>query len=413
MIDQYTSSNGVRIVLERMPSVRSVTIGIWVRTGSRNEGLHNNGISHFLEHMLFKGTKTRSAQDIAEAFDSIGGQINAFTSKEYTCFYAKVLDTHKEYALEILADMFFESTFDEAEMEREKKVVLEEIKMCEDTPDDIVHDLLAEASYGTHPLGFPILGTEEQLQSFYPEQLHQYVKDNYTPDRVVVSVAGNVTSDFIKEVDCYFGGYTANDVKREGLTKPVFLTENLHRTKDTEQAHLCLGYRGYKIGDDHLYPLAIMNNVLGGSMSSRLFQEVREKKGLAYAVFSYHSAFIDDGLLTIYAGTGKSQLSQLEEVIDTTLQDLIANGLTDKELRNSKEQLKGNLMLGLESTNSRMSRNGRNELLLKKHRSLDDMLQEIDGISNEEIHRVIQDTLMQKPSQALVAPKLESASFVQ
>ncbi|GGP12460.1 M16 family metallopeptidase [Oceanobacillus neutriphilus] len=404
MIEKYTSSNGVRIVLESMPAVRSVTIGIWVKTGSRNETIDNNGISHFLEHMFFKGTKTRSAQDIAEAFDSIGGQINAFTSKEYTCFYAKVLDTHKEFALEVLADMFFESTFDEEEMEREKKVVYEEIKMCEDTPDDIVHDLLAEAAYGKHPLGFPILGTEKQLASFNQKQLQQYIENNYTPDRIVVSVAGNVSSSFIKEIDSYFGSLTRK-AKEEKIIKPVFLEKAIYRSKDTEQAHLCLGYNGYEIGDKHLYPLSIMNNVLGGSMSSRLFQEVREKKGLAYSVFSYHAAFIDDGLLTIYAGTGKEQLEQLEEVIYSTLHHFVEQGLTEKELRNSKEQIKGNLMLGLESTNSRMSRNGRNELLLQKHRSLDDLILEIDGITDQQVTSVIQNVLMQKPSRALVAPE--------
>lgn len=405
MIEKHTSSNGVRIILESMPAVRSVTIGIWVRTGSRNETIKNNGISHFLEHMFFKGTKTRNAQDIAEAFDSIGGQINAFTSKEYTCFYAKVLDTHKEFALEILADMFFESTFDEEEMEREKKVVYEEIKMCEDTPDDIVHDLLAKAAYGEHPLGFPILGTEEQLQSFHQKQLQQYVAENYTPDRIVVSVAGNVTSSFIKDIDSYFGSYTTGKTEEEKLIKPVFLQEDIYRNKDTEQAHLCLGYNGYEVGDKHLYPLSIMNNVLGGSMSSRLFQEVREKKGLAYSVFSYHAAFIDDGMLTIYAGTGKDQLENLEEVIDSTLHHFTEHGLTEKELRNSKEQIKGNLMLGLESTNSRMSRNGRNELLLQKHRSLDELILEIDGITNQQVSNVIQAVLQKNPSRALIAPK--------
>jgi len=404
LVEKYTSSNGVRIVLESMPAVRSVTIGIWVKIGSRNENLHNNGISHFLEHMFFKGTKTRSAQDIAEAFDSIGGQINAFTSKEYTCFYAKVLDTHKEFALEVLADMFFESTFDEDEMEREKKVVYEEIKMCEDTPDDIVHDLLAEAAYGEHPLGYPILGTEKQLASFDQKQLQEYVEANYTPDNVVVSVAGNVPHSFINDIDAYFGSFTRKATK-EPIIKPAFLQEAIYRSKDTEQAHLCLGYNGYEAGDKHLYPLSIMNNVLGGSMSSRLFQEIREKKGLAYSVFSYHAAFIDDGLLTIYAGTGKDQLGQLEEVMDSTLHHFIEHGLTEKELRNSKEQIKGNLMLGLESTNSRMSRNGRNELLLQRHRTLDDLILEIDGITNEQVTDVIKNVFKQKPSRALIAPE--------
>lgn len=406
MIEKHTSKNGLRIVLEKIPSVRSVTIGVWVLTGSRNENEINNGISHFLEHMFFKGTKTRTATDIAEAFDSIGGQVNAFTSKEYTCFYAKVLDTHKEHALEILADMFFNSSFDSDEMEREKKVVYEEIKMYEDTPDDIVHDLLARASYGQHPLGYPILGTEEHLKTFTPDTLREYISSHYTPENVVISVAGNVDVEFISTVESYFGNYGSN-VTRSMINKPIFLSDTIERHKDTEQAHLCVGYNGLPVDSEDVYSLIILNNVLGGSMSSRLFQEVREKRGLAYSVFSYHSSFLDHGLLTIYAGTGKEQLPLLKDTVEQTVEKLMEKGLTDKELRNSKEQLKGSLMLSLESTNSRMSRNGKNELLLKRHRTLDEMIQEIDAVSHESIKQVIELIFGSKaPSTALIAPKM-------
>ncbi len=332
--------------------------------------------------MFFKGTKTRSPQDIAEAFDAIGGQVNAFTSKEYTCFYAKVIDTHKEYAMEILADMFFNSSFDEEEMEREKKVVLEEIKMYEDTPDDIVHDILARAAFGQHPLGYPILGTEKQLESFTPESLKQYINERYTPDNVVISIAGNVDDSFIHTAEDYFSRFQEN-TSQEQVMRPGFLGNAIEKAKDTEQAHLCLGYNGLPVDDEHMHSLIIMNNVLGGSMSSRLFQEVREKQGLAYSVFSYHASFLDSGLLTIYAGTGKDQLPQLKDIIHKTIDDLVSDGLTDKELNNSKEQLKGNLMLSLESTSSRMSRNGRNELLLNRHRSMDEMIEEIDAVNHE------------------------------
>ncbi|RYG73833.1 insulinase family protein [Lentibacillus lipolyticus] len=403
MIEKHTSDNGLRIVQEKIPAVRSVTIGIWIRTGSRNETEEINGISHFLEHMFFKGTKTRSPQDIAEAFDSIGGQVNAFTSKEYTCFYAKVIDTHKEYALEILADMFFNSSFDEEEMEREKKVVLEEIKMYEDTPDDIVHDILARAAFGQHPLGYPILGTEKQLQSFTPDSLKQYIHDRYTPDNVVISIAGNVDDSFIYTAEEYFSAFQQKTC-HEQVMRPGFLGNNIEKAKDTEQAHLCLGYNGLPIDDEHMYSLIIMNNVLGGSMSSRLFQEVREKQGLAYAVFSYHSSFLDSGLLTIYAGTGNDQLPQLKDVIHKTVDDLVTGGLTDKELNNSKEQLKGNLMLSLESTSGRMSRNGRNELMLNRHRSMDEMIAEIDAVDHGKIRHVIESIFEQSPSTALIAP---------
>ncbi|WP_373896055.1 M16 family metallopeptidase [Virgibacillus natechei] len=403
MIEKHTSKNGLRIVSENIPAVRSVTIGIWILTGSRNETTLNNGISHFLEHMFFKGTNTRSPQDIAEAFDSIGGLVNAFTSKEYTCLFAKVLDTHKEYALEILADMFFYSSFDEAEMEREKKVIYEEIKMYEDTPDDIVHDLLAQASYGEHSLGYPILGTEEHLKGFNTDTLRDYMKEQYIPENVVISVAGNTDDSFIRKVEDYFGSYSAEH-EPSNIIRPTFLANKIERNKDTEQAHLCLGYDGLPVGDENTYSLVIMNNVLGGSMSSRLFQEVREKQGLAYSVFSYHSSFLDNGLLTIYAGTGKDQLPLLRETIDETVETLINNGLSDKELTNSKEQLKGNLMLSLESTNSRMSRNGRNEMLLQRHRTLDDMISEIDAVNHDSIQKVIEKLFNQPSSQAIIAP---------
>jgi len=405
VVEKQTSKNGVRVVLENIPSVRSVTIGIWVLTGSRNEDEHNNGISHFIEHMFFKGTKNRSAQEIAEAFDAIGGQINAFTSKEYTCFYAKVLDTHKETALEILADMFFNSSFDEEEMEREKKVVIEEIKMYEDTPDDIVHDLLARASFGSHPLGYPILGTEENLNRFTQNELKTYISERYTPENIVISVAGNVDSVFIDRIDSYFGTYQTN-TSQTNMTNPVFLSDTIERNKDIEQAHLCLGFDGLQVDDQNIYSLLVMNNVLGGSMSSRLFQEVREKQGLAYSVFSYHSSFLDNGLLTIYAGTGKEQLPVLKETINKTIDSLIKDGLTDKELVNSKEQLKGNLMLSLEGTSSRMSRNGRNELLLKRHRSLDEMVQEIDAVDHASIKKVIDLLFKESPSAAVIAPEV-------
>src|SRR5690625_1073068 len=404
MINKHTSNNGLRIVLEQVPSVRSVTIGIWILAGSRNEAPHTNGISHFIEHMFFKGTKTRSAKEIAETFDAIGGQVNAFTAKEYTCFYARVLDTHKEYAVEILADMFFNSVFDEEEMFREKNVVIEEIKMYEDTPDDIVHDLLAEATYGEHPLGYPILGTEQHLHGFTKETIQNYMEEHYIPDNIVISVAGNVDKTFITVVEKLFSHLKTN-AKRIKVDEPTFLANEMTRNKDTEQAHLCLGYNGLALGDKDTYELVIVNNVLGGSMSSRLFQEIREKRGLAYSVYSYHTSFLDNGLLTIYAGTAKDQLTLLQESMMETIEQFIKDGITDQELKNSKEQLKGNLVLGLESTNSRMSRNARNELLLNRHRTLDEIIREIDQVSQRSIQEMIYSVFKQSPSLALISPK--------
>ncbi|TAI30318.1 insulinase family protein [Bacillus velezensis] len=403
MIKRYTCQNGVRVVLENNPTVRSVAIGVWIGTGSRHETPVTNGISHFLEHMFFKGTNTRSAREIAESFDRIGGQVNAFTSKEYTCYYAKVLDEHANYALDVLADMFFHSAFDEDELKKEKNVVYEEIKMYEDAPDDIVHDLLSKATYGNHSLGYPILGTEETLSSFNGDSLRQHMDDFYTPDRVVISVAGNVTEQFIKDVEKWFGTYEAKG-KASGISEPEFHYEKLTRKKDTEQAHLCLGFKGLKVGDPDIYDLIVLNNVLGGSMSSRLFQDVREDKGLAYSVYSYHSSYEDSGMLTVYGGTGANQLGLLSETIQETLSVLKRDGITPKELENSKEQMKGSLMLSLESTNSKMSRNGKNELLLGKHKTMDEIITELNAVSLESVNGLSRRLFTDDYALSLISP---------
>ncbi len=403
MIQKFETPDGLRIILEKIPTVRSVSIGIWVGTGSRFEEKEVNGVSHFLEHMFFKGTKTRSAQEIAEAFDGIGGQVNAFTSKEYTCYYAKVLDDHANIALDVLSDMFFHSKFEERELEKEKNVVLEEIKMYEDAPDDIVHDLLAQASYGSHSLAYPILGTQATLKSFSESTLRAYMDDQYTAENVVISIAGNVDESFIEKVNSIFSGVKKSGKERQYIT-PTFLPEKKVRKKDTEQAHLCLGFNGLEIGHEDIYSLVLLNNILGGSMSSRLFQEVREKKGLAYSVFSYHSSYHDNGMLTVYSGTAPNQMDELYETIMETLTNIKEKGITENELNKGKEQLKGNLMLSLESTNSRMSRNGKNELLLKRHRSLDEIIDEINLVSVDSTNKLSSKLFGEPYSLALISP---------
>ncbi|RSL33213.1 insulinase family protein [Salibacterium salarium] len=386
MIETRTLNNGLRIVTEDISTVRSMTIGIWIGTGSRYESAEENGISHFLEHMFFKGTKTRTASEIAESFDKIGGHVNAFTSKEYTCFYAKVLDQHAKKALSILADMLFHSEFDEEELEKERQVIIEEIKMVDDTPDDIIHDYLDEASFGNHPLGRPILGTEDTIQKFNRTSLIEHMERFYTPDNIVVSLAGNQTEEVMEHVESLFGELSSRQTDFL-IQPPSFLTEKTVQQKETEQAHLCLGFPGIPMDHEDIYALTLLNNALGGSMSSRLFQNIREEKGLAYSVFSYHASFLDSGLLTVYAGSGLEQLDEMFEATMKTIQDVKANGLTVKELENGKEQLKGNIMLGLESTSSRMSRNGKNELVLGHHRPLDEVLQRIEAVSLEDIKR--------------------------
>lgn len=403
LIKKHISSNGLRIVFEPNHTVRSVTIGIWIGTGSRFETKEQNGISHFLEHMFFKGTGTRSAKDIAEAFDSIGGQVNAFTSKEYTCYYAKVLDQHAHHAVDVLADMYFNSSFDETELEKEKGVVLEEIRMYEDTPDDIVHDLLSKASFREHSLGFPILGTEETLAGFSSQSLLDYMDDFYRGDNVVISICGNVDETYIAYVENVFSQLKKGK-KKSTIIKPQFYTDQIVRKKEIEQAHICLGFEGLQVANEHIYPLILLNNTLGGSMSSRLFQEVREKRGIAYSVFSYHSAYQDTGMVTIYAGTAEKYLDDLYQIILNTVQDLQETGLTEAELHNGKEQIKGSLMLGLESTNSRMSRNGKNELLLRRHKSLDEIIEEIDRVTLKDVKKTGEQIFTKDFALTLISP---------
>ncbi|MDQ0337312.1 putative Zn-dependent peptidase [Caldalkalibacillus uzonensis] len=404
MIQTHRFASGLRLVMEKIPSVRSVSIGIWIGAGSKHETPENNGISHFIEHMLFKGTTTRTARDIAEAFDSIGGHLNAFTSKEYTCYYAKVLDQHVEYAFNVLSDMFFNATLSEEELEKEKNVVLEELHMYEDTPDDVVHDLIAEATYKDHALGYNILGREEVLQQLTPAHLRQYMDQYYTPENTVVAVAGNIDeAQLINLAQNYFDRFT-NHHKPKGQSQPFFTSEHLLKVKETEQAHLCIGLPGLPFGDSKQYALILLNNILGGSMSSRLFQQIREEQGLAYSVFSYHSCFQETGSLHIYAGTSPQQIEKVYELCTSILHDLARDGITEKELRNGKEQLKGHLMLSLESTNARMSRIARNELLLNRHLTLDQIVAGIDAITLDDVHELAARLFRQKHSFALVSP---------
>lgn len=403
MIEKHVLDNGVRVIIEKIPTVRSVALGIWIGTGSKYETPENNGISHFIEHMFFKGTTKRTAKEIAEAFDQIGGHVNAFTSKEYTCYYARVLDEHAPLALDILADMYFNSLFDVAELNKEKKVVIEEIKMYNDTPDDLVHDLVAQASFQNHSLGYSILGMEEVLYNLTRSDILQYVEDRYTPENTVITIAGNIDDRILSHIAMLFSSFSRK-LSRIEIPEPDFTPGVIIKAKETEQAHLCLSMKGYPVGDNRMYSLILMNNILGGSMSSRLFQEIREERGLSYSIFSYHTAFEETGMFTIYAGTTPEQLEETFHVICDTLKNMKANGISQDELKKGKEQLKGSLMLSLESTNSRMSRLGKNELLLKRHLSLDEIIEKVEAISIESVQDVAADVLSRPMSIALVSP---------
>lgn len=412
MVEKFQLENGVRIVLEHIPSVRSVAFGVWVGTGSRYEQSNINGISHFIEHMLFKGTTNRTAREIAETFDRIGGQVNAFTSKEYTCYYAKVLDTHIDVAIDVLADMYFNSTFDPVEIEKEKKVVIEEIGMYEDAADDLVHDLIISSAYGNHPLGQSIIGTESVLNQLQRDHLLRYIDESYTPEKTVISIAGNIDRTIVDKISAKFSNYKRNSTVSE-LKTPLYVGDsNIRTKKELEQSHLCIAMPGYPLGHPNIYSLIVLNNILGGTMSSRLFQEIREERGLAYSVFSYHSAFKDSGVTVVYAATGTDQLDQVIDQIGHIVRNLLKNGITETELNNCKEQLKGNLMLSLESTNSRMSRLGKNELMLGRHLSLDEIIRLIDSVSLDSVHRVSEEILHKYIGTALVSP-LESMPKIQ
>ncbi|MEG0448235.1 MAG: pitrilysin family protein [Lysinibacillus sp.] len=407
MVLVHTCQNGVRIVSEQIDHVRSVTLGIFVDAGSRYELPEENGITHFIEHMLFKGTATRSARQIAEEFDRIGGELNAFTSKENTCYYAKVLDHHGDLAIRILADMFFHSTFAKEELEKERQVVLEEILMSEDAPDDDVHEKLWEVMYPKDALGRPILGTAETLKTFTVDTIRTYMAKHYGPKSVVISVAGNISAELLATIESLFGQYEASPLAVEPvLTKPAFSAGEIVKLRDTEQAHLAISYPAIGVKDPDMYSFIALNNIVGGNMSSRLFQEVREERGLAYSIFSYQSCYADVGAFTIYGSTSRQQLPQLQHTIDATLLDIVAGGVTEEELNNAKEQLKGSFVLGLEGTGSRMNRNGSNELVHRKHRSVDEILDAIDAISMESIDRLIAKILKAEPAISIIGPKL-------
>jgi predicted Zn-dependent peptidase len=391
---KYQLQNGLRIVLEKIPTCRSVSFGIWVKTGSRNESEENNGISHLIEHMLFKGTDKYTAKEIAECFDGIGGNVNAFTSKEYTCYYAKVLDQHLPIAVDVLADMFFHSKFDSDELSKEKNVILEEISMYEDTPDDLVHDLISRAAYGDHPLAYSILGTENNLSRMQPEHLREYMDGHYFIENTVISLAGNIDDNVSELIEKYFGRFSTHG-RHTSPTAPEFTANSIFHKKKTEQNHICISLPGCSLKDPRMYSMILLNNALGGGMSSRLFQEIREKRGLAYSVYSYHAAHMDSGLFTIYTGTAPKQTEEVLKVTMQELSDVIQNGLTEAELTKGKEQLKGSLILSLESTSSRMNRLGKNELMLGYHYSLDEIIEKIEAVNMQDVRQLTQDLFSQ------------------
>lgn len=387
MINKYVCSNGVRIVHERMPHMRSVALGIWVDAGSGDELDGEAGIAHFIEHMLFKGTNDRTARMIAEEFDRLGGDLNAFTSKELTCFYTTVLNEHAEKALTIMEDMIFHSKFDEEEMEKEKSVVLEEIATVEDTPDDDVHEQLWATMYPEDPVGKSILGNAHTISSFTKQSIQHFMDRLYRPERMVISVAGNYDDNLIRLIEDLFGAFISmTEQTKKPLPKiPTFHPNVSKKIKDIEQAHLCLGFSGLNASDKRMYDLVILDSIIGGAMSSRLFQEVREERGLAYSIYSYYTSYKDTGAFIIYGGTAPEKTIELNETIQMVIHSLGKNGVSEREIENVKEQVKGGFLLGLESTESRMYRNGNNEILFKQHKTPDEVVAKINAVERTNV----------------------------
>jgi len=385
--------NGIRVVTERMDHVRSVAVGVWVETGSRHEAENRCGMSHLIEHLVFKGTATRSAEQIARTMDSVGGQMDAFTTKEHTCFYVQVLDQHLPLAVDLLADILLNPLFNADELEREKSVVLQEIKMVEDTPDDVIHDLFAGQIWEGHPLGRPILGSREAVTSYDRQTALSHFTEEYVPPRILISVAGNATHDHVINLfSTGFQGFERGATTRTAtppITRPGVNIVN----KTLEQVHLIMGFPGLRHSAPERYALFLLNDVIGGSMSSRLFQEVREREGLVYAIHSGVQAYVDTGTLYVYAATDAQNFSKVLKSTLKVIRELKKTGVTDEELRRAKDHLKGSLMLSLESTSSRMNRLAKHEMHHGTFLSMDAMLAAIDGVRHEEVQTLVTELL--------------------
>ncbi|MFD5034728.1 M16 family metallopeptidase [Streptomyces sp. NPDC058220] len=411
-VRRTTLPGGLRVVTETLPSVRSATFGIWVQVGSRDETPALNGATHYLEHLLFKGTHKRSALDISSAIDAVGGEMNAFTAKEYTCYYARVLDTDLPLAIDVVCDMLTGSLIEAADVDAERGVVLEEIAMTEDDPGDCVHDLFAQTMLGDSPLGRPVLGTVDTVNALDRDRIARFYKKHYDPTHLVVAAAGNVDhATVVRQVRRAFE--KAGALSRTDAT-PVAPREG-HRSlrtagrvdllnRKTEQAHVVLGMPGLARTDERRWALGVLNTALGGGMSSRLFQEVREKRGLAYSVYSYTSGFADCGLFGVYAGCRPSQVHDVLKICRDELDRAAAEGLTDEEIGRAIGQLSGSTVLGLEDTGALMNRIGKSELCWGTQMSVDEMLGRISAVTPDDVRAVARDVLGQRPSLSVIGP---------
>jgi predicted Zn-dependent peptidase len=395
--------NGICLVSERIPHVRSVAVGVWVDTGSRHEPTSKRGVSHFIEHLVFKGTETRTAEEVAKAVDSVGGQMDAFTTKEHTCFYVTVLDRHLPLAVELLSDILLRPLFAADDIERERSVVLQEFRMVEDTPDDLIHDLFAERVWAGHPLGQPILGDKKIILGLDRDTIFRHFVDEYTPGRITIAAAGRLEHAQLADLfSKYFVDFRRGSADRDGAGPPELTPRIELVDKPLEQIHFVIGGPGLRQDAPERYVLYLLNTIVGGSMSSRLFQEVRERQGLVYSIYSGNAAFRDCGLFYIYAGTEPAHFPKVLRLVVEELRKLKRSGVTADELARAKEHLKGSLMLSLESTSSRMSRLAKQELYFRQYFSLDEILAAVDRVTVDQMQALV-GTLLDRAPLSLVA----------
>ena len=383
MIHKLVLDNGVRVLVEPVGHVKSAAIGLWCKTGSRHERETEAGITHLIEHMLFKGTNSRSAKEIAEAIEGRGGQLNAFTDKEATCYYCRVLADDAENGIDVLTDMMLHSLIDPEELKREEGVVLEEIKRSEDEPGDQVHELHLEYRWGDHPLGRPIIGTPESVAGFERDDIQAYLARRYRAENVLLAVAGNVEPERVRAAAEKALGKIPTGVENSPTTRPAGMAAKNEVGKDVEQVHFCIGTEGCSAYDDELYTMVVLDSALGGSMSSRIFQEIREKRGLAYSVGSYQLSYSAGGAYTVYGGTSPEHWPLVQELVRMEFDKIMASGLDEDELARTKRNISGGLVLGLEGMSGRMMRMSRNELNHGREIPLEETLGKIDAVTND------------------------------
>jgi predicted Zn-dependent peptidase len=411
VIKLYTLSNGIRLVYEKIDTVKTASIGIWVLAGSRYETKKINGISHFIEHILFKGTKNRSSREIVYEIESIGGQINAFTAKEYTCFYVRVLDEFLQKGFDILSDLILNPVIALEEMEKEKTVIIEEINMTKEDPEEILYQSLNDLIWKNQTLSYPIIGKESTVKKIDRNKIENYMRERYIPQNIVISVAGNFEEEKLVEfVEMYFGDWKCSNNKKDGvnfISKPVFNRGAVIKNKKVDQAHMAITFEGFGQEDEKVYELLVLSNILGGGMSSRLFQRIREELGLVYSITSFVSTFKDAGVLIIYAGTNPKNISAVYKEIMSQLRLFLRGEILLDEVEVAKQQIKGSIIFGLENTSSRMSNMGKNMLLLNKIMELEHITKIIDSIDYTKVIDTAREVLSKEFSVAVVGNKKE------